>query len=67
VDKAKKDELIKAVIDQGETCLDSVVHDLKSMEGSAINNSGAGSQVDFIIEQCGEEVGLRMIEEALHG
>ena len=65
MEQNKKNELIKAVIDQGETCLDDVIHDLKSMEASAINNSGAAGQIDFIITQYGDEVGLRMIEEAL--
>lgn len=38
----------------GITDLDSEVHELKSQEASDINNAGLGSQLEFLLEKCGE-------------
>ena len=65
--QAKAQELVKKAQAVGAVCLDSIVHDLKSMEASAINNGGASEQIAYIIEEMGEEVGIKSIEEAING
>jgi len=41
------------------SCLDEVVHDLKSEEASDINNDGIDTQCKYIVKQCG----LKRLEE----
>jgi hypothetical protein len=48
----------------GDGCLDDAV-DLKSEEASRINNDGVQAQIDYIIQSCGQERAVDVIEEAL--
>jgi len=62
----RKQELIKRAQEiEGSISLDDIVHDLKSAEASSINNEGTSAQIDYIIEQYGEEKGLAIIEKVL--
>lgn len=48
----------------GEGCLDDAVHDLKSEEAARINNDGVQAQIDYIIQTCGRDRAIEIIEEA---
>ena len=50
---------------EGCLTLDEIVQDLKASEASSINNEGSKAQIHYIIEQCGEEEGIKKIKEAL--
>lgn len=39
----------------GVTDLDEEIHELKSIEASDINNNGLGDQLQYLLEQCGED------------
>lgn len=62
-----KQQLIKRaqLADGCWASLDDIVHDLKDAEASNLNNEGAEAQINYIIEQYGEEKALTIIEEAL--
>lgn len=46
--------------------LDEMVHEIKSREASAINNGGVDEQVDFLLRDDGDVVGLqRDLRDAL--
>lgn len=49
------DELTKLVEDTN-TDLDDLVHEIVSQTASAINNDGPRAQVEFLLDECGEEV-----------
>jgi hypothetical protein len=48
-----------------ESDLDSLVHDLKSSEASAINNGGMDGQLQYIIEQLGPTDAMAKIDELI--
>ena len=45
---------LEAALDQCDL-LDDLVHDLKSNEGSSVNNGGAVAQIAYIREAMGDE------------
>ena len=49
------DDWIERFEKAGVTDLDDEVHELKSHEASAINNAGLGDQLEYLLEQAGEE------------
>jgi hypothetical protein len=55
-------KVLRPVIREGS--LDEVVHDLKSSEASNINNSGVQAQIDYILQSCGLERTVEILEEA---
>lgn len=60
-----QDLISRAQQTEGCLALDEIIHDLKSSEASSINNEGSSAQIRYIIEQCGEEEGIKKIKEAL--
>ena len=63
---SKIQELIKMSQEaEASIALDDVVHDLKSKEASEINNGGAKEQVRYIIEQLGEEHGIKRVMDEI--
>ncbi|MEW6545198.1 MAG: hypothetical protein AB1411_16540 [Nitrospirota bacterium] len=54
-------------LDLPDDALDSLVHDMKSQEASAINNEGIEGQLDYLIESAGgaSEQTRRGIEDQL--
>ena len=59
---SKKLEALRPEIPEG--CLDEAVHDLKSGEATNINNEGVQAQIDYILQSCGLERAIDVIEEA---
>jgi hypothetical protein len=49
----------------GSQCLDELVHELKSLEASAINNGGAHEQISYIVESMGQKETIAKLEEIL--
>lgn len=47
----------------GVTDLDAEVHELKSIEASDINNGGLGEQLQYLLDQCGEDYLKNLIGE----
>ena len=45
---------LESALDQCDL-LDDLVHDLKSNEGSAVNNGGTNSQIQYIREALGDD------------
>jgi 16S rRNA C1402 N4-methylase RsmH len=49
-----------------EEVLDDEVHDIMSANATNINNEGYKAQIDFILKEYGEEVGLERIKEIIN-
>jgi len=43
--------------------LDDFVHDLANQIASGVNNDGIDSQIEFIVEQCGERTTQTLLDE----
>lgn len=55
-DAERRNHLIKAVVKRFDSSdFDEHIHELKSKEASAINNLGPEEQVNYLIEECGED------------
>lgn len=65
--KYDMEELVEQLEKAGINCedLDDYVHDLKSQEASAINNSGLEAQLEYIYGDIGKEVFDRAIKELI--
>jgi len=49
-----------------EEVLDDEIHDIMSANATNINNEGYKAQIDFILKEYGEEVGLERIKEIIN-
>jgi len=62
LDALKQASALRPEIPEG--CLDEAVHDLKSGEATNINNEGVQAQIDYILQSCGLERTVDILEEA---
>jgi tRNA A37 threonylcarbamoyladenosine synthetase subunit TsaC/SUA5/YrdC len=58
----KATDLIEKV-EKKKGCLDSLVHELKVEEASAINKGGVSSQLGYLVETLGNKEAIKRIEE----
>ena len=59
------EDVTAALVASDDQALDDIVHDILSGQASEINNGGIDDQVEFILEHCGKEQGIKAIRSHL--